>query len=145
MNMADLFGDGRLSIIVAAGGAYPGDLLTTSVYCPKTLPGNYLNVRLTGVKSNRSAIGSRLTIEAGGKKQHREVSGGSNFGCLPLEQHFGLGDLGKVDAMTVRWPSGSRQRFENLPVNCTLEFVEGKDTWSDVYAALSEPLATLVT
>jgi tetratricopeptide (TPR) repeat protein len=145
VNMADLFGDGRLSIVVAAGGAYPGDLLTTSVYCPKTLPGNYLNVRLTGVKSNRSAIGARLTIETGGKKQHREVSGGSNFGCLPLEQHFGLGDLRKVDAMTVRWPSGARQRFDNLPVNCTLEFVEGKDTWSDVYASLAEPVATLVT
>ncbi|HEY9250970.1 MAG TPA: VCBS repeat-containing protein, partial [Rariglobus sp.] len=32
VNMADLFGDGRLSILVGAGGAYPGDLLTTSVY-----------------------------------------------------------------------------------------------------------------
>ena len=38
-NLGDLFGDGRLSVIVAAGGAYPGDLLTTSVYCPKTLRG----------------------------------------------------------------------------------------------------------
>jgi hypothetical protein len=62
VNMADLFGDGRLSIIVAAGGAYPGDLLTTSVYCPKSLPGNYLNVRLVGVESNRSAIGARVTV-----------------------------------------------------------------------------------
>ena len=93
-NLADLFGDGRLSVIVGAGGAYPGDLLTTSVYCPKTLPGNYLNVRLVGVTSNRSAIGARVSVEAGGKTQYREVSGGSNFGCMPLEQHFGLGTIG---------------------------------------------------
>jgi len=33
-NMADLFGDGRLSVILAAGGAYPGDILTTRVFYP---------------------------------------------------------------------------------------------------------------
>ena len=33
-NCADLFGDGRMSIIIAAGGAYPGDLLQTAVHCP---------------------------------------------------------------------------------------------------------------
>src|SRR5262249_13711740 len=133
VNTADLFGDGRLSILVAAGGAYPGDLLTASIYCPRTLPGNYLNVRLAGVKSNRSAVGARVSLEAGGRKQFREVTGGSNFGCLPLEQHFGLGSISKVDVVDVRWPSGLRQRFENLPVNATLQFTEGSKTWFDVY------------
>jgi tetratricopeptide (TPR) repeat protein len=132
-NLGDLFGDGRLSVIVAAGGAYPGDLLTTSVYCPKTLPGNYSNVRLVGVKSNRSAIGARVTLEAGGRRQYREISGGTNFGCLPLEQHFGLGKLDKIDAMEVRWPSGLKQRFTNTPINKTLEFTEGALGWKDVY------------
>ena len=36
VTLADLFGDGRLSILVAAGGAYPGDLLTTGVYYPNS-------------------------------------------------------------------------------------------------------------
>lgn len=134
VNMADLFGDGRLSILVAAGGAYPGDLLTSSVYCPTRLPGNYLNVRLKGVKSNRSAIGARISIEAGGRKQFREISGGSGFGCLPFEQHFGLAAIAKVDAVEIRWPSGLRQRFEGLPVNRTWELTEGDTGWRDVYA-----------
>ncbi|HXJ43963.1 MAG TPA: CRTAC1 family protein, partial [Bryobacteraceae bacterium] len=133
VNMADLFGDGRLSILVGAGGVYPGDLLTTNVFCPTTLPGNYLNVRLVGVKSNRSAIGARLTLRAGGKLQMRELYGGTNFGCLPLEQHFGLGTLESIDSVDVRWPSGLVQRFENLPANKTVEFVEGQDGWDDVY------------
>ena len=107
VNMADLFGDGRLSILVGAGGAYPGDLLTASIYCPKTLPGNYLNVRLGG--SEEQPVGDRSAgdaCEAGGRKQFREVSGGSNFGCLPFEQHFGLAAISKVDALEIRWPSG---------------------------------------
>ena len=133
-NLADLFGDGRLSAIIIAGGAYPGDLLTTNVFYPKTLPGNYLNVRLVGVQSNRSAIGARVSIEAGGGKQYREVSGGTNFGCLPLEQHFGLAKLEKVDAVEVRWPSGLKQRFTDIPINKTLEFTEGQAGWKDVYA-----------
>jgi hypothetical protein len=133
VNLADLFGDGRLSILVAAGGAYPGDLLTTSVYCPTSLPGNYLNVRLVGVKSNRSAIGARVSLQAGGRKQFREVSGGSNFGCLPFEQHFGLAGIPAVEAVEIRWPSGLRQRFEGLPVNSSLEFTEGESAWKDVY------------
>ena len=127
VTLADLFGDGRLSILVAAGGAYPGDLLTTGVFYPRTLPGNYLNVRLVGTVSNRSAIGSRITLEAGGKKQYREISGGTNFGCLPLEQHFGMGGITSVDAVVVRWPSGLVQRFGDLEINKTYEFTEGRE------------------
>jgi VCBS repeat protein/ASPIC/UnbV protein len=132
-NLADLFGDGRLSVLLSAGGAYPGDLLTTRVFCPKRLPGNYLNVRLSGVKSNRSAIGARVCLEAGGRKQYREVSGGTNFGCLPFEQHFGLATAVKTDAIQIRWPSGLVQRFTGLPVNDTLLFTEGKSGWERPY------------
>jgi hypothetical protein len=134
-NLADLFGDGRLSILVASGGAYPGDLLTASVYCPKRLPGNYLNVRLVGTKSNRDAVGARLALEAGGRSQYREVSGGSSFGWLPLEQHFGLGNLMAVEWLEIRWPSGLRQRLENLPINRTIRITEGLGGWADVYHA----------
>jgi tetratricopeptide (TPR) repeat protein len=124
-NLADLFGDGRLCIIVASGGAYPGDLLTTSLYRPKVLPGNYLNVRLTGVRSNRDGVGARLCLRAGGREQYREVGGGTNFGCLPYEQHFGLAGSERVESLEIRWPSRLVQRFENLPVNQTLRIREG--------------------
>jgi hypothetical protein len=104
------------------------------VYCPTKLPGNYLNVRLAGVKSNRSAIGARVSLEAGGRKQFREVSGGSNFGCLPLEQHFGLANTSEPCALEVRWPGGGSQRFEGLPVNRTVECTEGVSGWKEVYS-----------
>jgi tetratricopeptide (TPR) repeat protein len=132
--MADLFGDGRLSVLLGSGGAYPGDLLTTRVFCPKRLPGNYLNVRLRGVKSNCSAIGARVILTAGARQQYREISGGCNFGCLPLEQHFGLNDLEKIESVQVRWPSGLLQKFTDLPVNQTLLFIEGEPTWERIQA-----------
>jgi hypothetical protein len=74
-----------------------------------------------------------VCLEAGGRKQYREVGGGTNFGCLPGEQHFGLGGIQHVDAVEIRWPSGLKQRFENLPVNKSIRIVEGNSAWEGVY------------
>ena len=138
VTMADLWGDGRLCLIVADGGMYPGDLLTTCVYRPKTLPGNYLNVRLVGTKSNRNAIGARLRLDAGGSSLHAMVSCGSGFGSLPFEQHFGLGREERVDALEILWPNGMKQRINGLPINNTIRIVEGTPGWKSVYAHKSE-------
>ncbi|HEX4346673.1 MAG TPA: FG-GAP-like repeat-containing protein [Vicinamibacterales bacterium] len=136
VNMADLFGDGRMSLLVASGGAYPGDLLTVGAFCPKEKPGHYLNIRLIGVKSNRSAIGARIGIREGGREQHRLVSGGSQFGCLPLEQHFGLGPVTEmVDSIEIWWPSGLKQRIDGpLKADTTIQITEGDNRLEDVYA-----------
>jgi tetratricopeptide (TPR) repeat protein len=133
-NCADLFGDGRMSIVIACGGGYPGDLLQTAVHCPKHLPGNYLNVRLTGTKSNRDGNGARITLRAGESRQMREVNHGTSFGCLPLEQHFGLGTATQVDEIEIRWPSGLVQKVANPPVNETIRVVEAQSEWEFVYA-----------
>ncbi len=142
-NLADLAGDGRLCLLMAAGGSYPADLLTTSVLRPKTLPGNYLNVRLRGTKSNRSAIGARLILTAGGRTQHRLMVGGTGFGSLPFEEHFGLGKLDCVESLEIRWPSGLQQQIGNLPINNTIRITEGESGWQEVYPqkAKSKPIA----
>ena len=113
--------------------------MTTCVYRPKTLPGNYLNVRLTGTKSHRNAIGARLKLEAGGRTQYRQVSGGSGFGCLPFEQHFGLSNIRRVDSLEIIWPSGLKQRVEDLPINNTIQIVEGNPSWDEVYRKHTGP------
>ena len=125
INCADLFQDGRLIILCATGGAYPGDLSATAAFALAERPGNYLAVVLEGTRSNRGGIGARLKLVAGGREQHRVVNGGSNFGCMPPQQHFGLGMLEKVDALEVWWPGGKIERFFNLPVNSKVVIVEG--------------------
>ena len=129
-NAADLFGDGRMSIIAASGGMYPGELLTVSVFQPETLPGNYLNVRLRGVRANRDAVGARLALTAGGREQHLVNNGGSQFGCLPFEQHFGLGRGRSVDRLEVWWPGGGRETFDRPPVNATIGITEGEGIYT---------------
>jgi len=130
LNCADLFNDGRLSILVGAGGNYPGDLMTSAVFCPIERPGNYLSIHLTGTASNRSALGARLKLIANGKEQHRVVNGGSNFGCLPPDQHFGMADLTRAELLEVWWPSGLKQHFADLPANQKVWITEGQSGWS---------------
>ena len=131
-----------MSLLVASGGAYPGDLLTVGAFCPKERVGNYLNIRLVGTRSNRSAIGARIKIEAGGREQHRLVSGGSQFGCLPFEQHFGLGPVTeRIDAIEIWWPSGLRQRIAGpIAANNTIRITEGDNRLADVYAKRSRTI-----
>jgi len=132
--MADLHGDGRLSLLLCSGGAYPGDLMTMSVYQPKSVPGNYLNVRLVGTTSNRNAVGARLCLESGGRQIHLLVNGGTGFGCQPYEQHFGLGESRCVDSLRILWPNGLKQSLANAPINSTIEITEGKPGYREPYS-----------
>ena len=125
--MADLNGDGRLHLIVANGGLYPGDLLATSVFQPEALPGSYISIELVGRESNRSAIGARIQLRSNGKSQFRLVSGGSNFGCAPFRQHFGLGDGDHVDSVEIIWPNGKQQELKALSINQLHTITEFED------------------
>jgi hypothetical protein len=89
---------------------------------------NWLQIKLVGVKSNRDAVGARLTLEAGGVKQIRDVRIGEAYlSGSTLVQHFGLAEVSSVDSLTVRWPSGLVQSFENVPINARLQIVEGEN------------------
>jgi hypothetical protein len=54
--------------------------------------GHWLLLKLVGSRSNRSAIGARVAVTAGGRTQIDEVrSGGSYLSQNDLRLHFGLG------------------------------------------------------
>jgi hypothetical protein len=76
---------------------------------------HWLNVKLVGTRSNRSAIGARVTVKAGDRRQIREVLSGSSYiSQSDLRQHFGLGVARKVDQIEVRWPSGQVDRINGV-------------------------------
>lgn len=74
-------------------------------------------VKLNGVKSNRSAIGGRVVVRYGGRVQAQEVLGQASFLSVNDRRlHFGLGQE-KTANIEVRWPSGIRQSFAAVPAN----------------------------
>jgi hypothetical protein len=87
--------------------------------------GHWLKVKLVGVKSNRSAIGARVTAHYGGKVQAQEVLSQSSFySASDLRLHFGLGAATRVD-LEIRWPNGGRERVEGLAADRLVVIREG--------------------
>src|SRR5260370_18208406 len=82
--------------------------------------------KLIGTKSNRGAIGARVTIRAAGVKQFSEVRGGASY--LPqndLRLHFGLGTAKKMESVEIRWPSGKVETLENVAGDAIYTIFEG--------------------
>jgi hypothetical protein len=80
--------------------------------------GNWLTLKLAGTRSNRSAIGARVRVAAGGRAQIGEVTSGSSFmSHSDLRLHFGLDHAKTADAIEITWPSGLRESFANVAAN----------------------------
>jgi enediyne biosynthesis protein E4 len=85
----------------------------------------WLQVKLIGTKSNRSAIGARVTAHYGGRKQAQEVlSQASFYSVNDFRLHFGLGRETNAD-LEVRWPNGSVEKFAETPSNRLVTIREG--------------------
>jgi hypothetical protein len=108
--MADLWNRGVLDVVIANEKGRP--LVYRNASSP---PGtHWLELKLVGTRSNRSAIGAEVTVEFGKARQRQVVDGGMGF-CSQNDRrlHFGLGNatLGRV---TIRWPSGREQVLDGL-------------------------------
>jgi hypothetical protein len=135
----------RASIYLLGGGVtrsaigsihfYDGDIdvLVNNVHDTPDLyrldlrePRSWSAVRLVGVQSNRSAIGARLRLTAGGTTLVDEVrGGGSYYSQNDPRPHFGLGSASRIDRLEVRWPNGLEEAWVGLEVNRVLTLTEG--------------------
>jgi len=86
---------------------------------------HWLKVKLMGVKSNRSAIGARVTARYGGKLQAQEVLSQSSFySASDLRLHFGLGAATTAD-LEIRWPNGAKESIAGVAADHLLVIKEG--------------------
>ncbi len=108
--LADLWNTGALDVVVAT---QRGPLL---IYRNTVDPNNkWVEFRLEGTRSNRSAIGAEVTVFWDGKEQVQEVSGGSGFAAENQRRlHFGLGKNPKMEKVVIRWPSGTLQTLTDV-------------------------------
>src|SRR5688500_6177391 len=79
---------------------------------------NWISLALVGTRSNRSAIGAEVVVEAGELRQRRVVDGGMGFASQNDRRvHFGLGRREWVERVVIQWPSGTEQVLHRPLVN----------------------------
>ncbi len=124
----DYDNDGDLDIAVNCVNAIPQLLRNDS-----TLNRKWIKIKLVGVKTNRTGIGTRVIVTAKTKAdapkplvQMDELrSGGSYFSQNDMRMHFGLQDATVVDVVEIRWLSGHVDQLKNLDVNRLYVIQEG--------------------
>jgi enediyne biosynthesis protein E4 len=106
----DIDNDGRMDVLLLNAGELPTLLRN------RLASGNHwIGLALVGTKSNRAAIGARVTVRAGDATQVAEVRGGSSYlSQNDLRLHFGLGSATRVVSVDVAWPSGRRDHWSGL-------------------------------
>ena len=126
--VGDLWNDGQLSVVVANRNAAPSLLVNRRKYS-----NHWIAIRTLGTRSNRDGIGARLLLKTASRIFVDEVRSGSSYiSNSDMRVHFGLGASSKIEYLEVRWPSGLRERFDNLPV----------DTISTVRESSGRPVET---
>ena len=116
----DFDNDGDLDVLIFNMNE-PPSLLRNDV----TGGGHWLKVQLEGTKSNRSAIGARVTVHDGARVHVQEQHAQSSFYSVNDRRlHFGLGKATAVD-MTVRWPNGTTEAVGRVKANQLVSVREG--------------------
>lgn len=77
---------------------------------------NWVELDLQGVKSNRDAIGTRVSFYTPTGLFYRETNAGNGFESQSTSRvHVGTGKLTRIDCMVVEWSSGRYRNSSRLP------------------------------
>ncbi len=117
------------------------DILVVNMNEPPSLLRNdlggrnhWLKVKLIGAKSNRSAIGARVTCRYGDRRQVQEVLSQSSFYSVNDPRlHFGLG-AAETANLEVRWPSGALETYAQVAADRIVVIREGEGIVSEARA-----------
>ncbi len=123
--IADLWNDGRQEVIINNVSDRPMLLVNRAANA-----NHWIGIGLVGTKSNRSAIGARVTLHGAAAGKERvwvdEVRSGSSYNSSnDMRLHFGLGPTPALTKVEVQWPSGLREQFPAPPVDRISTLTEG--------------------
>jgi len=106
----DLDNDGSVDVVVNNTNDFP-EILRNAVGIRQ----KSLLIKLVGTKSNRDGIGARLEFQYGNRVRILEAqTAGSYLSSNDPRIHIGLGSLGQLDKLILKWPSGKTQAIRNL-------------------------------
>ncbi|MBY6204059.1 CRTAC1 family protein [Halomonas denitrificans] len=117
----DFDGDGQLEVVVTQIAGPPMLLDRGSserAPDPSKAGARWLRVALDGPPGNPRGIGARIEIEAGGRRQVRAIMPTRSYlSQVEPVATFGLGDIGRVDRVTVTWPDGTTSERTGVPAD----------------------------
>ena len=115
----DLDGDGDPDIVISNIDDRPTLL-------ENRCSGSWLEVRLRGKKVNRAAVGARVSVFCGGKRQERTIQSGMSWASqCELSARFGLVAGAELEEIRVAWPGGSTEVFVNPARRSVITLDEG--------------------
>jgi len=121
---SDLDNDGDLDLIINNINS------PASIYENQTVQqkgGNYLNLKLSGSRTNSSAFGAKVEVYSGGSIQVLEQNPYRGYqSSVSTTLHFGLGNFAQIDSILVIWPGGKMTKEYNVATNQILELSESK-------------------
>jgi hypothetical protein len=134
---ADFDRDGRMDAAVTAIGE------RTELWWNRSPRRHWLQLRLKGTRSNRSAIGAQVTCKSASRTQSRCVTNCVGYASSSdLTIHFGLGSDSKAE-VEIRWPSGTMQKLGEVTADQRLEVAEPAQNPQPVAANAAMPSRVL--
>ncbi len=124
----DINNDGKIDMVIFNVGMPP------SVFLNDTANSNHRALfKLVGKKSNRGAVGARVTVTSTSRSQLEEVKAGSSYlSTNDPRLHFGLAADATMDKVEIRWPNGTVEVLKNLPADVIYTVIEGQGVTDSV-------------
>ncbi|MFN8007723.1 MAG: CRTAC1 family protein [Terriglobia bacterium] len=117
----DVDNDGDLDVLISNSGQEP-TLLLNQVGKKR----NWVLLKLIGTRSNRDAVGAKITVTTENLSQTDQITGGGSYlSASDLRAHFGLGNAEMIKTLKIRWPSGAEDVFRDIKANQILSIREG--------------------
>lgn len=125
----DINHDGAQDVYQVMGGAFEGDLARNVLFENPGHSNAWVVLSLEGTRSNRSAVGARISIVTDADTLYRTVGTGASFGSSPLRLEIGLGNATAIELVTIVWrTTGTEQQFENVPMRQLIDIREETST-----------------